>query len=159
MKNLRRNPVGYALLALVLALAVVEVVPRNATADTTAASRQRFVAKGVNLVGGTTATIVPATPRKWRTTRVDVHVKTVSGFISVASVSVGSNSASFNNVVAIAALGTASTVDSFVVQSSLVVLDAAVDLTASGLQVKITTPAVATTMTADVHVDGYFLEP
>jgi hypothetical protein len=42
---------------------------------------------------------------------------------------------------------------------SLVVLDVAVDLTASGLQLKITTSAVTTTMTADVHVFWYFTQP
>lgn len=73
--------------------------------------------------------------------------------------SVGSNSATFNNIMAIAALGTASVVDAFVAQAALVILDVAVDLTANGLQLKLTTPAVATTMTADVHVFGYFTQP
>ena len=119
----------------------------------------RFVAKGVNLAATGSTVVVPAQARKWRTTRVDVHVKTVTGFISVASASLGSNSTSFNNAVAIAALGAASTVDSLVAQASLVVLDAAVVMAASGLQFKVTTPAVSTTMTADVHVAGYFTEP
>jgi hypothetical protein len=149
---------------LLLGLALVCALPvflhfDSAEAVTADASRIRFVAKAVDVVGGTTGTIIPATARKWRTTRADVHVKTSTGFVTVASMSLGSNSASFNNVMAIAALGTASTVDSFVTQASLVVLDAAVDLTTSGLQYKITTPAVATTMTVDIHVEGYFVEP
>jgi len=120
---------------------------------------QRFIAPAVDLVGGTAATIIPAVGRKWRTTRIDIQIKSVSGFVSVASLSVGSNSATFSNVMAIAALGTAAVVDAFVAQASLVILDVAVDLTTSGLQLKIATPAVATSMTADVHVFGYFTQP
>jgi hypothetical protein len=152
--NLRRLVLGIALLCALPALDV-----RDARAVTTDTAEYRFVAKAVDLVNGTTGTIIPATARKWRTTWIDVHVKTVTGFVAVASISIGSNSANFNNVMAIAALGTASTVDSLVAQTSLVILPAAVDLTTSGLQFKITTPAVATTMTVDVHVKGHFLEP
>lgn len=55
----------------------------------------RFIAPAVDLVGGSTATIIPATARKWRTTRIDIQVKSVSGFVTVAPVSIGSNSAQF----------------------------------------------------------------
>ncbi len=141
------------------ALAVGVVREHVAHGVTTDVAEYRFVAKAADLVGGSTGVIIPATPRKWRTTWIDVHVKTVTGFVTVASLSVGSNSASFNNVMAIAALGTASTVDSLVAQTSLVILPVAVDLTTSGLQYKVTTPAVATTMTVDIHVRGHFVEP
>jgi len=148
-------------IAFILAVGAAALVGvyRDARAVTTDAAEMRFVAKAVDLVGGTTGVIIPATPRKWLTRRIDAHVKTASGFISVASLSMGSNSASFNNVMAIAPLTGASTVDSTVAQSLLVVLTGAVDLTTSGLQFKVTTPAVATTMTVDVHVTGHFLEP
>lgn len=148
-----------ALLVALGCLTLVGVARRDANAVTTDAPEMRFVAKGVDLVGGTTGVIIPATPRKWLTRRIDVHVKTVTGFVAVASISIGSNSTSFNNVMAIGPLTTASTVDATVAQSLLAVLTGAVDLTTSGLQFKVTTPAVATTMTVDVHVTGHFLEP
>ncbi len=148
-----------ALFAVVGCLTLVGLYRRDAAAVTTDAAEMRFVAKGVDLVGGTTGVIIPATPRKWLTRRIDVHVKTTTGFVAVASISLGSNSASFNNVMAIGPLTGASTVDSTVAQSLLVALTGAVDLTTSGLQFKVTTPAVATTMTVDVHVTGHFLEP
>jgi hypothetical protein len=146
------------ILFFALALGTAAGIGR-ALAVTTDVAELRFVAKGVDLVGGSTAVVIPATPRKWLTRRIDVHVRTVTGFVAVASVSLGANSASFNNVMAIGPLTGASGVDSTVAQSLLVVLTGAVDLTASGLQVKVTTPAVATTMTVDVHVTGHFLEP
>lgn len=146
-------------LALAAAALIVATLAPAIAAVTTDSARRRYVATSVNLVGGTTAVIIPAMPRKWRTTRIDIHVKSVTGFVAVASISIGSNSASFNNAMAITALGTATAADAFVAQTSLVVLDSAADLTASGLQVKVTTAAVATTMTADIHVEGYFLEP
>src|SRR5258707_4961624 len=98
-------------LAFILAIGAAALVGvyRDAHAVTTDAAEMRFVAKAVDLVGGTTGVIIPATPRKWLTRRIDVHVKTTTGFVAVASISLGSNSASFNNVMAIGPLTGAST--------------------------------------------------
>lgn len=121
--------------------------------------RMRFIAKGVDLTAAGNTVVVPAQARTWRTTRLDVQIKSSSGFVSVASASFGGNSAAFDNVMAIAVLGTASAVNAFVAQASLVVLDTAIDATTSGVRIKVTTGAVATALTADVIVEGYFTEP
>jgi HAMP domain-containing protein len=128
-------------------------------AVTAPTSRRRYVAKAVDLTATGTTVLVPIQPCKWITTSVRAHVKSSTALTIVGSASIGTNSASFNNLMAITVVGVNTAVVDTTIDLTSSLLTAALDLTSTALTLKVTTGATATAETADIHVEGFCAEP
>ncbi|MCK5602402.1 hypothetical protein KAR91_11045 [Candidatus Pacearchaeota archaeon] len=81
-------------------------------------------------------------------------LRTVSGFTSVPSLSLGTNSTDYDNICAIGAMTTVDAADELIPYAILAPVQAVAANT--GIYVKITTAAVATTYDIDVIVMGFY---
>ena len=120
---------------------------------------KRYTATAVDLTATGSTVLVPVQARKWVTTSIKIHYKTVTALTVVASASFGSNSTAFDNLQAIAVVGANTAVADTIVDLTSGLLSKAVDCTTNGLTMKVTTGAVATAASADVDVMGYWTEP
>lgn len=134
--------------------------PRHARgAVTSDYARQRFVGTSINLAATGTTVIVPAQPRKFIVKNCTIHIRTSTGLIIAPSASIGTNATSYNNIMAITIIGSSGTVADNLVDLSTSLLTTAMDLTSTGVTLKVTTGATATALVADVHIEGFFSEP
>jgi hypothetical protein len=117
----------------------------------------RFITTAIDLKTTASTALTPVSTRKFIPTAVTFHYKTVTSLTVVASISLGSNSTAFDNLQAIGVLGANTAVTNTLVSFPLTTL-AALDVSTNGLTLKVTTGATATTLTADVHVTGYYAE-
>lgn len=114
---------------------------------------QCFSLTGID--GKTTgATLIFTPTSRFTPLIVSTELTTVSGFVSVSSLSFGSNGASYNNILAISAMTlvvAANNVLNFPV-SALATSVAA----GTGIFVNVTSAAVATTYTIKVSITGFY---
>lgn len=115
-----------------------------------------IVVESVSAIDGTAAaasTILTPGSRFYPIS-VTFELTSVSGFAVVASASVGTNSTSFNNILAITALTSVSTANNILtVPLSSVIASVAAS---TAIAVKVTTPATATTYVLKVSLLGYY---
>jgi len=120
------------------------------------ATNDRIACFSVSGVDGKTtgATLIFTPTSKFTSTQVTVELTTVSGFISAASFSVGSNGASYNNILAITALTGLSTVNNYI-NVPIVSLSSTISA-GTGIYVNVTTGATATTYIIKVSITGFY---
>lgn len=105
--------------------------------------------------GATTLFTTRAGSARFYPTYAHVKLATVSGFVAAAALSIGSNSATFDNISVITALTGLSTANDFF----RTILNAIPSSIAASTDVKanVTTAAIATTYTVDVFLVGFYL--
>lgn len=90
-------------------------------------------------------------------TVINMELTTVSGFVSAPSVSIGTNSTDYNNLLSITSLSFVDTANEFVVYNIEDVVASPFSIAAStGIYLKVTTAAVGTTYTMRATVLGFY---
>ena len=116
------------------------------------ASQNGFVHRALSLTAATSTVIATPSGFTFLPTLILLRVVAVSGFVSAATLSVGTNAATYNNIVPATATTGLNTVDQ--TWPILVVPLAPAVASGTGIRVNVTVASVATTLTADVWVLG-----
>ena len=119
----------------------------------------RFIAKAVDLTATGTTALTPVFARKFVVKSIKCHYKTVTTLTVVASASIGNNSTSFNNLMAITVVGVNTAGVDTIVDLTSSLLSVALDTTSTAVTLKVTTGATAAAATCDIHIEGYYAEP
>lgn len=114
---------------------------------------QVFSISGLSgIVGTSTLIFTPTTI--FTPTMISLQLQSTTGFVTVASVSIGTNGASYNNILAISPM-TAVISATNLLNFSLISLISTV-AAGTGIYVNVTTPAVATTYVMKVIIMGVY---
>ena len=120
------------------------------------ATNDRWVVYPVYNVDGTAAaaTLIFTPGSTFTPTNVVVTLTSVSGFVSVSSLSVGTNATSYNNILPISALTGLIGAN---ISLNIPIVSAISSVSGgTGVFVNITTPAVATSFVLEVSVLGFY---
>lgn len=85
---------------------------------------------------------------------INVQLQSVTGFAITASISIGTNSTDFNNIMPITALTSLDTANEIINLPLVAVISSVAASTA--ISVKITTPATATTYVVRISIVGWY---
>ena len=123
----------------------------NASSVTT--SMQRFTVSGISGIVGSSTLLFTLTSR-FTPTSLTLELTSVSGFISVATLSLGTNGASYNNIIAAAAMtGVVAANNLLTFPISALVSSVAAG---TGVYVNVTVVAVSTTYIIKATITGFY---